>query len=46
MIELTFDSWEDFDKAIPKVVALAEALSEALPKDKEIEALPKGSLDN
>ena len=35
MIQLTFETWEEFDNAIPNIVALATSLAEGPEKEKE-----------
>jgi hypothetical protein len=35
MIELSFDTWEEFDNAIPNIVALATSLAEEPKEEKE-----------
>jgi hypothetical protein len=35
MIELTFDTWEEFDSSIEKIVSLATLLAEQPKQEKE-----------
>ena len=37
MIELTFETWEEFDNAIPNIVALTTSLAEGPEQKKENE---------